>query len=132
MKKSIFRFLNPMNWYAPKNQSTPLSEWELFHFKTEFRNFFEPVYDVEQCGEEYIPIVKFDITDFTGFVLPDGSVKLEITLGRPGLLIGKAGRTIDALRAYLNKPEGRVKIEVELKESMLWHCPKGEYQQCNF
>ena len=46
-------------------------------------------------------------------------VKVTVTLGRPGLLIGKMGRTIDALTLYLEKILEK-KVEISIKESKLW------------
>jgi ribosomal protein S3 len=46
-------------------------------------------------------------------------ITVTVTLGRPGLLIGKAGRTIDALKAYLEKIAER-EVEIKIKESKLW------------
>lgn len=46
-------------------------------------------------------------------------VKVTITLGRPGLLIGKMGSTIDALTLYLEKVLEK-KFEINIIESKLW------------
>jgi ribosomal protein S3 len=46
-------------------------------------------------------------------------VKVTITLGRPGLLIGKAGKTIDALVLYLEKILEK-NVVISIKESKLW------------
>lgn len=46
-------------------------------------------------------------------------VIVTVTLGRPGLLIGKMGRTIDALTEYLKKILER-DVEILIKESKLW------------
>ena len=47
-------------------------------------------------------------------------LEITITLVRPGLLIGKGGRTIDGLKKYLEKLLD-VFVEIKVKESKLWH-----------
>ena len=46
-------------------------------------------------------------------------VEVTITLGRPGLLIGKGGSTIDALILYLERVLEK-KFEIKIIESKLW------------
>lgn len=46
-------------------------------------------------------------------------VTVTVTLGRPGLLIGKMGKTIDALKEYLENMIER-DVEILIKESKLW------------
>lgn len=46
-------------------------------------------------------------------------VKIVVTLGRPGLLIGRGGETIDALTLYLEKILEK-KILISIEESKLW------------
>lgn len=45
---------------------------------------------------------------------------VEITTHRPGLLIGKGGKTVDALKEFLNKGDLPKKIEIDIKESKMW------------
>lgn len=47
-------------------------------------------------------------------------VTVEITTHRPGLLIGKGGRTIDALTERLTK-ELEIPVKIELTEDKMWH-----------
>lgn len=46
-------------------------------------------------------------------------VVVTVTLGRPGLLIGKMGETIDDLTLYLEKILEK-KVLIKIKESKLW------------
>lgn len=46
---------------------------------------------------------------------------LKITTHRPGILIGRGGKTIDALRNWLNNGEFSKPVEIDLQESKLWH-----------
>ena len=87
-------------------------------FKYEFKYFFQ--------GDEYgVPpfgllrdITIFHIIDFK-FKHTESSVDIEIWLGRPGLLIGGGGDTIDSLTKYLNDNLS-VEIKLSLKEKSIW------------
>ena len=46
-------------------------------------------------------------------------VKVTITLGRPGILIGKGGNNIDAITLYLERVLEK-KFEIKMIESKLW------------
>ena len=46
-------------------------------------------------------------------------VKILILLGRPGILIGKGGRNIDAIKEYIER-KSKLKINIELKEFDVW------------
>jgi ribosomal protein S3 len=46
-------------------------------------------------------------------------IKCEILLGRPGLFIGKGGRTINSLENYLSEYHGR-KVSFVIKEYDVW------------
>lgn len=85
--------------------------------KSLFRTFFEGCYDVEPLYEYGFPISSLEITDL-GFEFKDGLTEMTVTLGRPGLLIGKAGRTINELEKVLSEPDQKVKILIV--ESKLW------------
>lgn len=86
-----------------------------------FRNFFQGGYDYDdQIYETYIPIKNFGITDLD-FKFDSNMVTLTITMEFPGIIIGKGGRTIDALREYLNDVLDNYSIKIDLKESKLWH-----------
>jgi len=63
------------------------------------------------------------ISHFTDLKVTETKDKfiVHITTHRPGILIGKGGRTIDSLIEWLNG-EGFIKpIEIDLKESKMWH-----------
>ena len=86
--------------------------------KSLFRTFFEGCYETEPLyGENGFPVSKMEITDL-GFVFKDGVTEMTVTLGRPGLLIGKGGRTLFALEECLSDVDQKVKILII--ESTLW------------
>lgn len=91
--------------------------------KSSFRIFFEGCYEFDQFYETYISIGTFGITDIQFSEYPH-KVEMLITLERPGILIGKGGRTIDAIKEYLNdlhsKKFDNKPIEINIKESKLW------------
>jgi len=87
--------------------------------KTLFRAILE--------GDEYIesePIIgyemfrKLQITNIE--VKIDKIITITVTLERPGLLIGKAGRTIDELTERLSKRLND-KVEIIIKDSEIWN-----------
>ena len=55
---------------------------------------------------------------------PEGEKKeymvIEIHLGRPGMLIGRYGSTIDALTVYLSE-RMKMPIDFDIRESKLWN-----------
>lgn len=84
-----------------------------------FRTFFEGVGDwVQPITKNPIAIGHMEITDLQFAFKENGLIELTVTLGRPGLLIGKGGRTIDALEEYLSDADNKVKILII--ESTLW------------
>ncbi len=84
--------------------------------KNAFRLFFEgwngynPVID--------IPISRFGVTNLE-FSEVDGRTEMMITLERPGILIGKAGSTLDAIQEYLSNHHERP-VKILITESKLW------------
>lgn len=46
---------------------------------------------------------------------------IQITTHRPGILIGKGGQTIDDLIKWLNEDGFNKLVEIDLKESKMWH-----------
>ena len=50
----------------------------------------------------------------------DGKLKVTLVLSYPGLFIGKAGRTIEAIREYVADILDQ-EIEFELIENKTWH-----------
>lgn len=89
-----------------------------------FRLFFEGAgdplepYDMLIGPEIDIPIMKFGITNMEFFQFDEG-IAFRITLERPGLLIGKAGRVIDAIQKYLSD-ELEESVKIYIVESKLW------------
>jgi len=92
--------------------------------KGSFRTFFEGVSDLcPNVYETYIHVSTMEITNLEFNFLPKGNgdkqvIEMWVTLARPGILIGKGGRTINALMEYLSDAEYDVKILI--KESNLW------------
>ena len=84
--------------------------------KTSFRIFFEG-YDETDIPVIPVQICRFEITNIT-FEKVNGIIEMSITLVKPGLLIGKAGSTIDALKSYLSTDKRPVKVNII--ESDLW------------
>jgi len=87
-------------------------------FKSQFRAYFEGYYD----GHEYSgAIYKCNINDFDitnlEFSFEGELMIVNITLGRPGLIIGKGGNLIDALIKYFEKDN----IKLEITESKIWN-----------
>ncbi len=83
--------------------------------KFAFRFYFEGSPD--EAAIEPCLIKNFEITDFSVDYTEEETI-VKITLVRPGLLIGKGGKTIDGLTKYLNKYQPNTKIH--LIESKLW------------
>lgn len=103
---------------------TPKIKEDKSKFKNLFRIYFEGYYGHEQINDVAINVSTFEIEkiDFAFGVDPDNKgkrlVRMIVTLGRPGILIGKGGRTIKGLEKYLSDANDTVKIEVI--ESKLW------------
>lgn len=87
-------------------------------FKTHIRYFFEGFDDYLEPTIK-ISINTFGITDFK-FREYRNYYQITITLERPGLLIGKHGTTIDALKKSLSDMYNK-QVKIEIKESKLWH-----------
>jgi len=87
--------------------------------KTLFKLYFEGCDNSGYDAHEYIPIIKFGVTDLKFTKFPD-KIEMMITLERPGLLIGKAGRTIDGVAAYLTRLLD-IKVDIRIRESNIWN-----------
>jgi hypothetical protein len=92
--------------------------------KGSFRTFFEGISDLcPNVYDKYINVSTMEITNLEFNFLPKGNadkhfIEMWVTLGRPGILIGKGGKTINALIEYLSDAEYEVRILI--KESNLW------------
>jgi len=75
------------------------------------RNFFE-------YADLKASIISFGITDVS-VEQNKKEMKITITLERPGLLIGKHGRVINALETHL-KGVFSMDVSISIKESKLW------------
>jgi ribosomal protein S3 len=71
------------------------------------------------CDDNNIDIDSFQIQNIIT-KLSRKKLVITITLGRPGLLIGKGGRTIDSITKYLNKRWDTYEATIKIKESYLF------------
>lgn len=90
-----------------------------FFFRTFFEGYvdevdfyIEPTIKMELC--------KLEITDLS-FKFKKDYIQLTVTLGRPGLLVGRYGSTIDNLMSSLTSYVGK-KVKIYIIESKLWNC----------
>lgn len=84
--------------------------------KRKFRAFFEG-WETNDEAVVQIPVERLGVTNIE-MIKSKGNIELEVTLERPGLLIGKGGSTIDALQKYLSEVDNPVVIKIV--ESKLW------------
>lgn len=83
-------------------------------FKSYFHIYFEGI-DCDDAIDPHL-ISTFGITGLR-FEFKDGFLHIWVILERPGLLIGKGGKTIDGLNKWLESS----KMIVHIKESKLWN-----------
>lgn len=99
--------------------------------KSLFQTYFNGCYGVEPIAS--VPLSTLEVTDLqfdfepeiknkVGNEFENYDVALTVTLGRPGLLIGKMGRTIKELEDRFSTDDEKVKILI--KESTLWQFIK--------
>lgn len=86
--------------------------------KNLFRVFFDGAYETSPVYEFAFPVSRMEITDIGFTFKEDGSIEMTVTLCRPGILIGKMGRTIIALEEYLS--DEHRKVTIKIIESNLW------------
>lgn len=110
MKTKIYNWL--LKQLAPKYTKKQISR--INEFKMFFRAHFEGWDEIDRPSD-YILVKQFGITDFL-YEFKDNKLIVTVVLCNPGILIGKAGRTIDSLNNYL----GRFDCKVIIKESNLW------------
>ena len=82
-------------------------------FKSMFKVHFEGFEDV--VPDEPLPVYKLGVTNLE-YQFVDNILHVDVTVEKPGLLIGKGGKTIDGLNTYLSGRDMRVHI----KESNIW------------
>lgn len=89
--------------------------------KVYLRAYFEPPqYESGGNRAQYIcPVGCLEITNIFVQTNRQGIVLMEITLGKPGLLIGPKGKTIDSLTQYIGSRIPQP-LEIIVKESTLW------------
>jgi len=100
--------------------------------REKFSLFFFRYEEYERCiGSNYVEdsfenykdkIPYIDELMITDFIVgeTDGKVKVDLCLHRPGLIIGKRGCLIDAIRKYF-KEDVKMDVEFNLYESTMWH-----------
>ena len=101
---------------SPSEQSRKI----LFNrIKTGIQVFFDGSrFNIPEAG---LPsLASMGITDLKMLSMSNSAITIEITLQRPGLLIGKGGSTLDRLRSYLSIMEDGKSIYVEVEESQIW------------
>jgi predicted RNA-binding protein YlqC (UPF0109 family) len=90
----------------------------LRNVKLAIRHFYEGDYDSLGIAPDRMPIKDLGIFDIKIRRLKP-ILEIEIYLDRPGLLIGKAGRNYDALKAFLeavfNQP-----VKINIIEVKFW------------
>jgi hypothetical protein len=84
-------------------------------FRAHFEGFGDPCED--PMSHTRTPISKYQITDLK-FKFYKSKIIIIVTTERPGLLIGKGGRTIDGLTQWLS--ERTMPVEIQIKESKIW------------
>lgn len=87
-----------------------------------FDAFFEGVTDIDPNGNKHFliePINECEISKFgiqkVDVKITGDSVKLKVTLLRPGIFIGKGGQLINSLMSYLSEKTGK-KVTIDIKE----------------
>ena len=120
--KSIFttgKSVSFFKHYISKNEFIYLyesSKTDHAEFVRNFQTYFCGCYGFEAIDPH--DIYKFGITDFKLFNEGE-TYKFVVTLTRPGLLIGKGGRTIDGLKDFLSY--GDRDVSVHLIENKMWY-----------
>lgn len=114
--KLLIRFADWL-YNKTRKEYTAKEKAEINKFKSLFRFYFEGCYGEEPIN--YLPLGNFQITDLL-FEFKKDFLFITVVLERPGILIGKAGTTIDGLNKYLL----RANMEVKIKESKLWSFVK--------
>lgn len=116
MKTKLIQWL--YNYLQPKYTSKQKAH--INRFKSVFRCYFEGGYGYDAVvSSESCRIHTFEITDLQ-FQFKDDFLTITIVLGRPGILIGKGGKTIDGLNEWLKSDN----MKITVKESKLWRFVK--------
>lgn len=102
-------------------ETEKLNKDSINRIKSLFRAFFEGWDGNGIDAQTPLVVSQLEITNLE-FDFKPKKLILTVTLGRPGLLIGKGGRTIDALAEWLS--DENQKVEIRIKESTLWHLIK--------
>lgn len=97
-------------------------------FKSLFVTYFEGCYDMDAVDPMLIKNFGISSLDFTF----DDEEKMTVTisLSRPGLLIGKGGRTIDALLKYMK--EGDICDKINLVEHDVFDFSRVKFKDLHW
>lgn len=95
--------------------------------KSLFMSYFEGTY--EDAPISKTSLSRLGITNLDFFFKEDGLILLQVTLERPGLLIGQGGNTLFALEERLSTPENEVRILII--ESKLWSMKDSDIEDIN-
>ena len=90
-------------------------------FKSKIRYFFEGEGTFPQICSSNVSILSIGFTNLEFKIKLKEVVEITITatVEKPGLLIGKGGKTIDELETFLSN-NGKTLVKVLIKESKLW------------
>ena len=78
---------------------------------------------------EPIDYYKFGVTDIKAFKHKDGTLSIRIVTLRPGIVIGKGGRTFNQLVADLKVYFKTTLINVDIKENKVWNFSNSKYNE---
>jgi len=91
--------------------------------KSHFQLYWNGGYGVQ--AHTKFNLSALEITNLQFGFPKDDQVSLMVTLGRPGLLIGKGGRTIKAMEDYLSNihesETHKYNVKILITESKLWN-----------
>ena len=108
---------NVQSWVEEDVAFTKKQQDSINNFLYHFRFYFEGNDYLPQIHETIFPINRFEISNLE-YEFDRDTLLVSITLQRPGILIGKVGRTIDGLNEYLKKFDIHVS---GIKECRMWN-----------
>lgn len=111
MRSQLAKSLVPID--ISNNYDTTISK----RVRIAIKHFFTKYEDFGECNYKQLYDLQIHAI---GTNETNDKIEVIITLERPGLIIGKAGSTIDALTAHL-KTELKKDVKINVKESELWN-----------
>lgn len=96
--------------------------WYPFERNAKINSIFYHFPDFFDDIQWYSIIDKYNITDVTSRTIKN-VLEIKVTTIRPGLLIGKGGRTFDELEDYLNR-NFKPNVKLIIEECTLWQFNK--------